>query len=51
MMIIGAGGPPFVFDKLTTTEGAPSLRSLQEPALSAVEGVGTTDANWLGFSL
>jgi len=27
----------------------PSLRSLQEPALSAVEGVGTTDAYRLGF--
>src|SRR5208337_3725423 len=37
-----AGGPPFGFGFLSnnTTVGAPSLRFLQEPALSGVEGVG-----------
>jgi hypothetical protein len=36
-----AGGPPLtIFACTIPTEGAPSLRFLQEPALSAVEGTG-----------
>jgi len=35
---IRGGRPAFGFAEITTTEGAPSLRTLQEPALRAVKG-------------
>jgi hypothetical protein len=45
-----AGGPPLTISMCgISTEGAPSLRFLQEPAPELVEGVGVDDACAIGF--